>query len=165
MRIRNYTGTGRHRPGARASLLIDPALQLARHSVRHSAGAEWTAASCLPEPRRLPLLEHFIPRLTGTPGNPFHIRLRIRTANPCLDVFLNQFVLALIRSLRGLLSLTYVCGYWTPEPCVGGRGRSPHHFRGDEQLVALKVFPELTQVAAVGDFFPKLVTGEGETRD
>lgn len=37
----------------------------------------------------------------------------------------------------------------------------PHHFRGDEQLVALKVFPELTQVAAVGDFFPKLVTDEG----
>lgn len=43
-------------------------------------------------------------------------------------------------------------------------GPSPHYFRGDEQLVALKVFSELTQVAAVGDFFPKLVTEEGEAR-
>jgi hypothetical protein len=66
----------------------------------------------------------------------------------------------------------YVRGYRTPEPCGAGAGRggggggpSPHYFRGDEQLVALKVFSELTQVAAVGDFFPKLVTEEGEARE
>lgn len=57
----------------------------------------------------------------------------------------------------------HVCGYRTTEPCPGGH--SPHDFRGYEQLVALKVFPELTQGAAVGDFFPKLVTEGGETRE
>lgn len=44
-------------------------------------------------------------------------------------------------------------------------GPLPHYFRGDEQLVALEVFSELTQVAAVGDFFPKLVTEEEAARE
>lgn len=40
---------------------------------------------------------------------------------------------------------------------------SPYYFWGNEQLVALKVLSELTQAAAVGDLFPKLVTKERKT--
>lgn len=55
--------------------------------------------------------------------------------------------------------------------CVDSRPQSPavrhspYYFWGDEQLVALKVFSELTQAAAVGDLFPKLMTKERETRE
>lgn len=67
-------------------------------------------------------------------------------------------------SHHGLVSCACV---WILDPRAmpGDGGHSPYYFRGDEQLVALKVFSELTQAAAIGDFFPKLVTKEGETRE
>lgn len=63
------------------------------------------------------------------------------------------------------LALLNMCVDTGCQSLAGEGGHSPDYFWGDEQLVALKVFSELTQVPAVGDFSPKLVTGEGETRE
>lgn len=56
-------------------------------------------------------------------------------------------------------------GPWDPQGVstpLGTGSDSPQNLRGDEQLVVLEVFAELTQVVEIDDFLPKLMTRKAE---